>query len=147
MSERLQHSNPWAEKLSQVSLPEWEGCWAAMEATLDREMPKGWWKDGRRWLLLILVLLLLIGVCRCPGRRWLAAGTSAGAPGTETGRTAGTAEKSGTAENSGTAEKSGTAKNLDKPDNSGTPSGAVPTAGAVSAVGKAGSGEAGDAWG
>src|ERR1700735_870534 len=78
MSERLQHSNPWAEKLSQVSLPEWEGGWAAMEATLDREMPKGWWKDWRRWLLLILVLLLLIGVCRCPGRRWLGAVKTAG---------------------------------------------------------------------
>lgn len=81
MSERLQHRNPWAEKLSQVSLPDMEGCWAAMEVTLDREMPKGWWRDWRRWLLLILILLLLIGVCECPGRRWPAAGSAAGGGG------------------------------------------------------------------
>lgn len=45
-----------------------------MEALLDREMPTGPRRDRRRWFLLILFLLLLIGVCNCPGRRWFFAG-------------------------------------------------------------------------
>jgi hypothetical protein len=74
MIERRQYNNPWAEKLSQVSLPDSGESWRAMEAVLDRRMPTGWRRGRRRWLLLILLLLLLIGVCNCPGRRWFSAG-------------------------------------------------------------------------
>lgn len=133
MSERLQHRNPWAEKLSQVSLPDMEGCWAAMETRLDREMPKGWWKDWRRWLLLILILLLLIGVCECPGRRWLSAGSSAGDRGAIAKSSApegGTVDSGGT--ESGTVKGGGT-------KSGGTESGGTPVAGA----GKTGGGSAG----
>jgi hypothetical protein len=70
MMERRQYNNPWAEKLSQVSLPDGGEAWVAMEALLDKKMPVDWKRDRRRWLLLILLLLLLIGVCNCPGRGW-----------------------------------------------------------------------------
>jgi hypothetical protein len=76
MSERQQHRNPWAEKLSQVSLPDGGESWKTMEALLDRRMPTRSRWDKRRWFLLILLLLLLIGVCNCPGRRWLFSGES-----------------------------------------------------------------------
>jgi hypothetical protein len=74
MSEGQQHTNPWAEKLSQVSLPDGRESWEAMEAVLDKQMPVGRRRDRRRWFLLILLLLLLIGVCNCPGRKWVFAG-------------------------------------------------------------------------
>ena len=61
------HNNLWAERLQQVSLPDSGGAWLAMEALLDREGPHQARKDWRRWVLLILFLLLLIGVCHCPG--------------------------------------------------------------------------------
>lgn len=64
--ERQPHINPWAEKLSQVSMPDGGEAWTAMEAILEKEMPQR--RDWRRWFLLILLLLLLIGVCNCPGR-------------------------------------------------------------------------------
>jgi hypothetical protein len=47
-----------------------------MEAILDREMPAGRRRDWRRWVLLVLLLLLLIGVCNCPGRGWFSADTT-----------------------------------------------------------------------
>ena len=68
MSEREPHSNPWAEKLLQATLPDGGEAWTAMESLLDREMPVREKKDRRRWLLLILLLLLIIGICNCPGR-------------------------------------------------------------------------------
>lgn len=71
-----QHTNLWAEKLSQVSLPDNGAAWLAMEALLDKEMPGGWIRDRRRWLLLVFLLLLLIGVCNCPGRGRFSAVTS-----------------------------------------------------------------------
>jgi hypothetical protein len=74
MSDWRQHSNPWAEKLSRVSLPDGGESWKAMEALLDREMPTGRRGDWRRWVLLILLVLLLIGVCNCPGRKWFLSG-------------------------------------------------------------------------
>jgi hypothetical protein len=89
MSEWRQYRNPWAEKLSQVSLPDGGGSWKAMEAILDREMPAGRRRHWRRWVLLILLLLLLIGVCNCPGRKWFLSGkrevtkTEAGKPETD----------------------------------------------------------------
>jgi len=76
MMEERQHNNLWAEKLSQVSLPDSGGAWLAMEAILDKEMPTGWRRDRRHWLLLILLLLLLIGVCNCPGRGRFSADTA-----------------------------------------------------------------------
>lgn len=71
MSGGQPYRNPWAETLSQVSLPDGGESWKAMEVLLDREMPQPRARDWRRWLLLILLLLLLIGVCNCPGRKWL----------------------------------------------------------------------------
>lgn len=62
------HTNLWAEKLQQVTLPDCGQSWQAMEVLLDREIPVGRKRDRRRWLLLILLLLLLIGICNCPGR-------------------------------------------------------------------------------
>lgn len=50
-----------------------------MEAVLDRQMPGGW-RDKRRWLLLILFLLLIIGVCNCPGGGRLFRGSSVVSP-------------------------------------------------------------------
>jgi hypothetical protein len=60
-------NNPWADKLSQVSIPDIGEAWKGMEMRLDKEMPVRK-RDKRRWFLLILLLLLLIGVCNCPGR-------------------------------------------------------------------------------
>ena len=74
MSGWQQHRNPWAEKLSQVALPDAGESWMAMEALLDREMPVRRAREWRRWVLLILLLLLLIGVCHCPGRNWFLSG-------------------------------------------------------------------------
>jgi hypothetical protein len=76
MMEGHQHTNLWAEKLSQVSLPDNGAAWLAMEVLLDKEMPGSWIKDRRRWLLLVFLLLLLIGVCNCPGRGRFSAVTS-----------------------------------------------------------------------
>jgi len=66
--ERRYDINPWADKLSQVSLPDVGEAWKGMEMLLDKEMPVERKRDKRRWFLLILLLLLLIGVCNCPGR-------------------------------------------------------------------------------
>jgi hypothetical protein len=66
--ERHYDNNPWADKLSQVSLPDSGEAWKSMELLLDNEMPVARKRDKRRWFLLILLLLLLIGVCNCPGR-------------------------------------------------------------------------------
>ncbi|HTI89579.1 MAG TPA: hypothetical protein VL727_03270 [Puia sp.] len=66
--ERRYDNNPWADKLSQVTLPDGGEAWKAMELLLDKEMPVGKQRDKRRWILLLLLLLLLIGVCNCPGR-------------------------------------------------------------------------------
>lgn len=75
--------NPWAEKLSRVTIPDPATSWAAMEVLLDGEMAMRRRKNGKRWLLLIVLLLLLIGVCNCPGRRWFsAARTDIPVPGT-----------------------------------------------------------------
>jgi len=65
MRDNRHHTNLWAERLSQVSLPDGEAAWQGMQLLLDEQMPVK--KDRRRWILLILLLLLLIGVCNCPG--------------------------------------------------------------------------------
>ncbi len=67
MSGQFENINVWAEKLQQVSLPDVAMQWQSMNAMLDLEMPITKNKDWKRWLLLIILLLLLIGVCNCPG--------------------------------------------------------------------------------
>jgi hypothetical protein len=69
MMERYDHNNPWADKLQEIRLPGEDGSWRDMAAILDIEMPVKSSTDARRWILLIILLLLLIGVCNCPGRR------------------------------------------------------------------------------
>ena len=68
MSEQPINTNPWAEKLQQVSLPEPAAAKHQLLLLLDREMPLPPPKDNRRWVLTLLLLLLLMGVCNCPGR-------------------------------------------------------------------------------
>ena len=66
MRDNRHHTDLWAERLSQVSLPDGDAAWEGMQLLLDEQMPVR--NDRRRWILLILLLLLLIGVCNCPGR-------------------------------------------------------------------------------
>ena len=81
MMERHEHTNPWADKLQEVQLPDANDSWSAMEVLLDKEMPLGKQHDKRRWLLLILLLLLLIGVCNCPRQgQWNNWGRSGSSP-------------------------------------------------------------------
>jgi hypothetical protein len=70
MKEKPVHNNPWAEKLENLPLPEAGENWQEMQAMLDKEMPVA--KTSRRWMYWLLSLLLLIGVCTCPGpwRDW-----------------------------------------------------------------------------
>ena len=67
MNGNFENINPWAEKLQQATIPDVTESWHAMQALLDAEMPVRKNKDWRRWLLLGILLLLLIGVCNCPG--------------------------------------------------------------------------------
>lgn len=67
MNGNFENINPWAEKLQQATIPNIAESWHAMQALLDAEMPVTKNKDWRRWLLLIILLLLIIGVCNCPG--------------------------------------------------------------------------------
>lgn len=69
MMERPDHINPWADKLQDVRIPDMQDAWRAMELRLDEDMPRKRGRDWRRWMLLIILLLLLIGVCNCPGLR------------------------------------------------------------------------------
>ncbi len=66
MSEQHDYINPWAAKLEQVRIPELTESWRGMQILLDREMPVASSKHIRRWVLLVLLLLLLLGVCNCP---------------------------------------------------------------------------------
>ena len=68
MGEQSINTNPWAEKLQQVSLPEPMEAKQQLLRLLEREMPLPPKKDNRRWVLVIILLLLLLGVCNCPGR-------------------------------------------------------------------------------
>src|SRR5687767_9874184 len=65
MKERPEHNNPWTEKLESLPVPEAGESWQQMEAILDKEMPVA--KTSWRWMYWLLSLLLLIGVCTCPG--------------------------------------------------------------------------------
>lgn len=66
MMERREYTNPWADKLQEVELPDANDSWRAMATLLDTEMPIPRQPNRRRWLLLVILLLLLIGVCNCP---------------------------------------------------------------------------------
>jgi len=68
MIEEINHKNLWAEKLQQVWLPSVDESWTGMRTILNKEMPIAPAKKWRRWLLLILFLLLVLGICTCPGR-------------------------------------------------------------------------------
>ncbi len=68
MNDMQENKGIWAEKLQEISLPDIHGPWQAMEAMLDRELPLTKKRDNRIWLL-VLALLLLVGVCNCPGSR------------------------------------------------------------------------------
>lgn len=79
--ERHEYTNPWADKLQEVQLPDANDSWSAMAVLLDKEMPMAKQPNRRRWLLLIILLLLLIGVCNCPRRdRWHLTQTSGRLP-------------------------------------------------------------------
>ena len=66
MNEPFEDINPWAKKLSEISIPEASESWKEMQLLLDREMPVSGVKNGIRWILLILFLLLALGICNCP---------------------------------------------------------------------------------
>jgi len=67
MNDDNTHISLWAEKLQQVWIPPAEESWADMHRLLNKEMPIAPTKDWRRWLLLIIFILLVLGVCNCPG--------------------------------------------------------------------------------
>ena len=69
MSENLENINPWAEKLQEASIPDFSASWQAMETLLDQKMPVKKSNGLKRWALVILSILLLIGVCNCPAIR------------------------------------------------------------------------------
>jgi hypothetical protein len=66
MSEQEPHNDPWADKLAQVSLPDLAEAKQQLFLQMDKDAPVV--KRQRRWpWLLALLLILLIGVCNCPG--------------------------------------------------------------------------------
>lgn len=90
--EKIPDSNPWVEKLEQVSLPDAGEAWKTMAAVLDKEMPVV--RRRRRLLLLILLPFLLGGAgyfvwrqaassrtSQVPGRRELRTEVSGAAAG------------------------------------------------------------------
>jgi hypothetical protein len=71
MNDHLENITPLAEKLQQVTLPNVDESWKAMKTLLDKEMPVVPNKHWKRWLLLIILLLLFIGLCNRPAvLRW-----------------------------------------------------------------------------
>src|SRR5437016_8955484 len=68
MRENPTNTNPWAEKLEQVSLPDTAEAKEKMLALLNRELPLPPKKN--QWgFLQVLLLLLLNGVYHCPPRQ------------------------------------------------------------------------------
>jgi hypothetical protein len=67
MNGENQNINPWDAKLERLTLPEINDSWEAMQALLDKDMPVVNRREITRWVLFIIMLLLLIGVCNCPG--------------------------------------------------------------------------------
>lgn len=71
MNDHLENITPLAEKLQHVTLPHADEGWEAMKTLLDKEMPVVQNKHWKRWLLLIILLLLFIGLCNRPAiLRW-----------------------------------------------------------------------------
>ena len=71
MNDHLENITPLAEKLQHVTLPLVDEGWEAMKTLLDKEMPVVQNKHWKRWLLLIILLLLFIGLCNRPAvLRW-----------------------------------------------------------------------------
>jgi hypothetical protein len=66
MYEENKNINPWADKLQDTGSPDSPDSWKAMETLLDAAIPVRRTADYRRWVLLSILLLLLIGVCNCP---------------------------------------------------------------------------------
>lgn len=66
MSEENSHSNPWADKLKRLAVPDVNDNWNNMQALLDKEMPISRKNSNLKGILLLLLLLLIIGVCNCP---------------------------------------------------------------------------------
>ena len=66
MNDHLHNITPLAEKLQQVTLPPVDESWGAMKTLLDKEMPVAQNKHRKRWLLIIILLLLFIGLCNSP---------------------------------------------------------------------------------
>ena len=66
MNDHLENITPLAEKLQHVSLPHVDESWEAMKTLLDKEMPVVQNKHWKRWLLLVILLVLLIGLCNSP---------------------------------------------------------------------------------
>ncbi|MEO8961669.1 MAG: hypothetical protein ABI325_07305 [Ginsengibacter sp.] len=66
MNDHLENITPLAEKLQQVTLPHVDESWQAMKTLLNKEMPVAQNKHRKRWLLLIILLLLFIGLCNSP---------------------------------------------------------------------------------
>jgi hypothetical protein len=67
MNRDFHEINPWAGKLDQITIPDAAGSWMKMRAILDREMPLSKNKRVGRWIMVVVFLLLLVGVCHCPG--------------------------------------------------------------------------------
>ena len=66
MSERQSHTNLWAGKLQEISLPDLEEAKKQLFSKMDAALPVVKKRNNWQWLL-VLLLLLLIGVCNCPG--------------------------------------------------------------------------------
>jgi hypothetical protein len=67
MNPEQEQMHNWASKLEQLPTPDPAGSWVDMRLRLDREMPVTDKKDTRRWAILTLLLLIVLGVCNCPG--------------------------------------------------------------------------------
>jgi hypothetical protein len=67
MENKREHIKTWAEKLQETGAPYSPESWQAMEALLDAELPNQKKNSSRRWILTIILLLLLIGICNGPG--------------------------------------------------------------------------------
>jgi hypothetical protein len=67
MNQEQEPRRNWASKLEQLPTPDPAGSWPDMRSRLDREMPLSNKKGTRRWAILTLLLLVVLGVCNCPG--------------------------------------------------------------------------------
>ncbi|MEO8720145.1 MAG: hypothetical protein ABI372_03510 [Ginsengibacter sp.] len=66
MNDHLENITPLAEKLQQITLPPVDKNWETMKTLLDKELPVSQNKQTKRWLLVIILLILFIGLCNSP---------------------------------------------------------------------------------